>query len=115
MYKKYLFLFFLFTWFPLCNGNSYPLVGFCWISNPSSDLTMIDQGFRMAHSMGCQIEHRQYNWKEIEKDENVYDWSLMDKWYTACQEYNIVPSLVFCSLNSNSIDPMLPDFPSGYY
>jgi hypothetical protein len=99
-----LFLFLI----PLCSADSYPLIGFCWVSNPFSDMTLHDEGFRAAHHMGCQIEHRQYNWKEIEPDNTVYDWNALDQWYRSCTTYSIVPSLAVCPLNSNSGSPSFP-------
>lgn len=86
----------------------YPLVGFCWVSNPLSDLTALDEGFAVAHYLGCQMEHRQYNWNEIEKDKNQYTWNTVDQWYTTCIKYNIVPSLAVCPLNSNSPEKNFP-------
>ncbi len=88
--------------FPPVSSAHYPLVGFCWVSNPLSDLTAFDNGFAVAHYLGCQIEHRQYNWNQIEKDKDQYTWNTVDQWYTACIKYNIVPSLAVCPVNSNS-------------
>lgn len=86
-----------------------PLIGFCWVSNPLSDSTLFEEGFRTAHYLGCQIEHRQYNWNEMEKEKGVYNLNMVDQWYTACTTYNIIPSLAVCPLNSNSVYRNLPE------
>ncbi len=86
----------------------FPLVGFCWVSPPLSDSTLFDEGFSVAHHLGCQIEHRQYNWNQIEKEKNEYDWSMVDQWYNACSKNDIVPSLAVCPLNSNSVYRTFP-------
>ncbi len=85
-----------------------PLIGFCWVSSPLSDSTLFEEGFAAASHLGCQIEHRQYNWDQIEKDKAVYDWYIIDQWYTACIKYDIVPSLAICPLNSNSMQRNFP-------
>ena len=86
-----------------CSVEPGPLVGFCWVSGPSSDIASLEEGFFVAHHMGCQIEHRQYNWNEIERVENEYDWSMLNTWYTACTTYDIVPSLAVCPVNSGGV------------
>lgn len=82
--------------------TSHPLVGFCWASTPLSDLTLFEEGIVTAHHLGCEIEHRQYNWNQIEKDKGVYNWNDIDNWYHTCLKYEIVPSLAVCPVNSNS-------------
>ncbi len=96
---------------PLLNtldNSQNPLVGFCWASPPFSDMTFFEEGFYTAHHLGCQIEHRQYNWNEIEIKKLVYDWNTLDQWYTTCLKYDITPSLAICPVNSNSVQRNLP-------
>lgn len=97
---------FLLLFLMLCSQSEI-LVGFCWVSNPL-DMALHEEGFATAHHLGCQIEHRQYNWNQIERDYNVYDWNTLDQWYNACLTYSIVPSLAVCPLNSNSTHRLFP-------
>lgn len=107
---KRLVLLFLFC--PLlsssCSSQSDALVGFCWVSPPLSDMTLFEDGFLMAHHLGCEIEHRQYNWNEIEREKNVYSWNALDQWYNTCLKHDIIPSLAVCPVNSNSTRRNLP-------
>lgn len=91
-----------FSFLSLFSSHPYPLVGFCWASQPFTDMTLFEEGFRTARLLGCQIEHRQYNWNEIELDRNTYDWNSINQWYTACLKYDITPSLALCPVNSNT-------------
>lgn len=88
--------------------TSQPLIGFCWVSAPLSDMALFEEGFAAASAMGCEIEHRQYNWDEIEKDKTTYDWTAVNQWYTTCVRYEIVPSIALCPLNSNSMRRNFP-------
>jgi len=101
MRVHYFLIFIIFVSSPL-SSTSDPLVGFCWVSAPLSDLTLFEEGFYTAHHLGCQIEHRQFNWNDIERDRGVYNWSNVDQWYNTCLKYGIVPSLAVCPVNSNS-------------